>query len=129
MSKKQSLSPCYSLFAAIFTTLSLRSKMNYSGSPNPNPNNFSCFADHNIDHHQYQSSEFELSDYLLFDDHHGFDEDSYSSQIMASSDEIIMDGSSSGVTSEKNNMQVTYIHILHIPTLFIYLFNFFFMIV
>ncbi|KAH9669557.1 WRKY domain-containing protein [Citrus sinensis] len=80
--------------------------MNNLGSPNPNFNNFSYFPDHNIDHHQHQSSEFELSDYLLFDDHHhGFDEDAYSSQSKASSDKIIMGGSSSGATSEKNNMQ------------------------
>lgn len=103
---------CHSLFPAIFSTLSLCSKMNNLGSPNPNFNNFSYFPDHNIDHHQHQSSEFELSDYLLFDDHHhGFDEDAFSSQSKASSDKIIMGGSSSGATSEKNNMRVTYIYI------------------
>lgn len=78
-------------------------------SENPNPNFGGYFPQNNfIDHNQ--SSEFEVSDYLIFDDDHlGFGhhhhEDSNSSQSMVSA-EMIVDRPSSGATSENCNMQV-----------------------
>ncbi|XP_044493946.1 probable WRKY transcription factor 51 isoform X1 [Mangifera indica] len=84
--------------------------MNFPQNQNPN---FPLFLDHHHHNATMVEPEFEISDYLIFDDYYHHDhhhrdqdnQDSYSSQSMVSS-ETIPQGTSSDATSSNSNMQV-----------------------
>ncbi|XP_044493954.1 probable WRKY transcription factor 51 isoform X2 [Mangifera indica] len=83
--------------------------MNFPQNQNPN---FPLFLDHHHHNATMVEPEFEISDYLIFDDYYHHDhhhrdqdnQDSYSSQSMVSS-ETIPQGTSSDATSSNSNMK------------------------